>query len=209
VNYDHYRIFHVPAGSSIEQRGLEILSERQQALTARAAYAKTVVPEAIGCWGDEASVKGIIVPKSVLPPQGWAPVAGAESADGVFHAIKPKPYDRTRAARVHAAQLRDELKALPRLPGAEDFARQIGAPRLVLFRTPGSTSFTIAHTTFQILDGLFFLLVPRDNRPKVEGDLAARPENDTYTPEGCLEVPLSRFIAAKEAEDAAAKKPTA
>lgn len=208
MNYDHYRIFLVPAGSTIEQRGLEILVERQQALKAREDYAKTVVPEARGCWGDEHAVKGIIVPKSVLPPLGWAPVAGAESSDGLLHAIKPKPYDRTRAARVHAAQLRDELKALPRLPGAEDFARQIGAPRLVLFRTPGSTAFMIAHTTFQILDGQFFLLVPHDNRPKVEGDLAARPEIEGYTPEGCLEVPLSRFIAAKEAEEGA-KKPTA
>ncbi len=197
-----YKIYRAPKGGVVEQHALQILLDRRKAITIRSDYAKTIEPTSLGVYASEEKVDGILIPKAIMPPPNWAPIPGVDGP-GVY-AIKPKATERTRAARVHAAQLRDELKALPKLPGAREFASIIGAPELVVVPTTASkTGLAIASTTFEIHGTELYVFVPIQHREH-NGDQSAPSEPD-YVPVGCTEVQRSEYFAAVERANAAKK----
>ncbi len=176
MSIEHYAIFRAPEHSPAYVFAHDIMRERQAAHEVRCAFASEIKAE--GLWASDAQVTGAVF-IAPLPP-GWRKSHDIETG------VIAKPDCKTKIGK----ELKAKLAALPVMPDSWAYTKRIGGPTLIIGRVMRYCFFE------QIGDAVFVMSPLPDAENKVK----------LFEPSGCERVPLSVYFAAKEAQEAKAKK---
>ncbi len=193
MSLESYAVHIAPKGGKIDQIATSIDAERQTASDQRNAFATS--KGAIGTYGRDSGVTGLLFPyeddtqQRAKLPDGWRQEVRTEH--GVV--AMPKAKDRTKEARALTKQLKAELAALPKLPGAMEFSSRIGTSWVIV-------GLKMRQASFERIGDTLFVFTPWVSQQDETGNLDDDDKAKTaFQPEGCERVGLSVYYAAKEA----------
>lgn len=181
MSIENYRIF--IAGGATAALVDQYFADRRTALKARITHAhQTAGPKAVP-FGTNRTYMGISTPEPP-PPDAWKPAPKGKRPPNNTH---PPYVPNTRSAlgKTLAREMAAKRFVPPR---AEDFSEQIGFPWQI-GSLPGDAGMCMYYAQPHTIGTLALVLVPK------LGDLK-------FVPAGCEEIPLSRYYALVEAEEA-------
>jgi hypothetical protein len=205
MSLEHYAIHIAPKGGTVDKIVDEVAALRLAAAKQRTDYSRS--KGAVGVYASESSVSGLLFKDESSIPEGWSVYYKPEGCDSVV-ALPAKAKDRTKAARAAAKAIKDEVAALPALPGASLFTRKIGASEVITAGDSGR--FSLRGCYYHRLGDTTFVMTPWTTKADEAGENvgAKAPTEKTriaFHPEGCERVAMSVFYAAKEKFEAETK----
>lgn len=197
MSIESYAIHIAPRGGKIDLIVDEISTARQAAHDKRIEYSKA--KGAIGVYQTDRAVSGLLFPAGASLPEGW--VKSHDDEDGIVAELKAT--GRTKEARAaHKARV-DEMAALPKKPGADEFTKRIGTDWKMVYAGPGR-GLSLLKCWYERLGEVTFVMTPWTTQADEHGEnIHEKPPTEktriAFLPEGCERVPLSRYYQAKEA----------
>ena len=200
MSIESYAIHIAPRGGKIDLIVDEINAKRNDAMVKRHDYSKA--RGACGLYQTERSVSGLLFKEGDVLPEGWVKAFDAE--DGIIAELKAT--GRTKAERTaHKARV-EEMAALPKLPGADEFTKQIGSNWVAAYAGPG-LGLALLKCWYSRLGETTFVMTPWTTKADELGEnIHEKPPTEktkiAFHPEGCERVGLSVYYAAKEKAEA-------
>lgn len=201
MSIESYAIHIAPRGGKIDLIVDEINAKRNAAMEARHEYSKA--RGACGLYQTERSVSGLLFKQDDALPEGW--VKSFDTEEGFVAELKAT--GRTKAERAaHKARV-EEMAALPKLPGADEFTKAIGTDWKAAYAGPGM-GLALLKCWYSRLGETTFVMTPWTTKADEHGEnIHEKPPTEktkiAFLPEGCERVGLSVYYAAKELRELA------
>jgi len=197
MSIESYAVHIAPRGGKIDLIVDEITEARKAAQAKRWEYAKAL--GAIGLNQSEHGVAGLIFKDGAVLPDGWKRVCSC--ADGFVAELKATGQKKEQRA-AHKAR-REELSALPALPGADQFTKRIGTDWVLSYAGEGRGLAMLKCWCHRIGETTFVMTpwtTEKDEAGEnVHEESPTEKTRKAFSPEGCERVGLSAYYAAKEA----------
>lgn len=191
MSIENYAVFIAPSGGKIEGIALQLNKDRHKANVVRSKFVKAC--GALGTFGSDYGLRGLIFKDGSTLPVGWR----ADAKNGSHLGSVAIPALKTPEGKKYAV----ELKALPALPGSDSFTRLIGTDWVSGRSSASRTGLVLMKCWFEKIDETLFVMVPWKHASETDDDngVELTEKNRTcFKPEGCEQVGLSRYYAAKE-----------